>query len=96
VDPHLFHPESSIEAEYRSGSGFRALMTKNYSKKNIQKNLDQTLIYLSVGLHKLQKKPSAFKRGYPTLLNMIFFLLLLWIFFALLDPDSGSNWGPDL
>jgi hypothetical protein len=54
-------------------------------------------------------KPSALKRGHPTLQNMNFykFFLLLWVIFALLDPDpdsesgskapieSGSNLDPD-
>jgi hypothetical protein len=55
-------------------------------------------------MFKLQKKPSALKRGHPTLLN---FFLLLWVIFVLLDPDpdagsgstdpieSGSNPDPD-
>ncbi len=40
-------------------------------------------------MSKLQKKPSALKRGHPTLQNMNFynFFLLLWVIFALLDPD---------
>jgi hypothetical protein len=42
-------------------------------------------------MSKLQKKPSALKRGHPTLQNMNFykFFLLLWVTFALLDPDPG-------
>ena len=63
-------------------------------------------------MSKLQKKPSAPKKEHPTLQNMTFlnFFLLLWVIFALLDPDpnlysesrctdtieSGSNWDPDL
>ncbi len=44
-------------------------------------------------MSKLQKKPSALKRGHPTLQNMNFykFFLLLWVIFALLDPDSESG-----
>ncbi len=48
-------------------------------------------------MSKLQKKPSALKRGHPTLQNMNFYkiFLLLRVVFALLDPDwdfkSGSN-----
>jgi hypothetical protein len=48
-------------------------------------------------------KPSALKREHPALQNMKFFLLL-WVIFALLDPDpeygstdlieSGSNPDP--
>jgi hypothetical protein len=46
-------------------------------------------------MSKLQKKPSAFKRGHPTLQNMNFdkFFLLLWVIFALLDPDPDSESG---
>jgi hypothetical protein len=40
-------------------------------------------------MSKLQKKPSALKRGHPTLQNMNLykFFQLLWVIFALLDPD---------
>jgi hypothetical protein len=46
-------------------------------------------------MSKLQKKPSALKRGHPTLQNMNFykFFLLLWVIFALLDPDLDSESG---
>ncbi len=43
-------------------------------------------------MSRLQKKPPAHKRGHPTLQNMEFFLLL-WVIFALLDPDLYSNSG---
>jgi hypothetical protein len=49
-------------------------------------------------MSKLQKKPSALKRGHPTLQNMNFSkkILLLWVIFALLDPiNAGSNPDPD-
>jgi hypothetical protein len=50
-------------------------------------------------MSKLQKKPSALKKGHPTLQKMNFykFFLLLWVIFALLDPvpdpdsESGST-----
>jgi hypothetical protein len=46
---------------------------------------------------KLQKKPSALKRGHPTLQNMDLKkkLILLWVIFALLalDPDPDSEYG---
>ncbi len=51
-------------------------------------------------MSKLQKKPAAHKRGHPTLQNMNLKkkILLLWVIFALLDPDpdseSGSNPDP--
>ena len=44
---------------------------------------------------KLQKKPSALKKEHPALQNMKFlkFFLLLWVIFALLDPDPDSEYG---
>ncbi len=50
-------------------------------------------------MSKLQKKPSALKRGHPTLQNMNFYKKFssLWVIFALLDsdpdPDSESGSG---
>ncbi len=46
-------------------------------------------------MSKLQKKPSALKRGHPTLKNMNFKkkFLLLCVIFALLDPDPDSESG---
>jgi hypothetical protein len=43
----------------------------------------------------LQEKPSALKRENPTHQNIKFlnFFLLLWAFFALLDPDPESGSG---
>jgi hypothetical protein len=38
-------------------------------------------------MSRLQKKPAAHKRGHPTLE----FFLLLWVIFALLDPDPDSD-----
>ncbi len=43
-------------------------------------------------MSRLQKKPPAHKRGHPTIQNRNFFLLL-WVIFALLDPDPDSNYG---
>ncbi len=42
---------------------------------------------------KLQKKPSALKRGHPTFQNMNFYknFLLLWVICALLDPDPDPD-----
>ncbi len=47
---------------------------------------------------KLLKKPSALKRGHPTLQNMKFLkkILLFWVIFALLDPDPLTRLNPDL
>ncbi len=46
-------------------------------------------------MYKLEKKPSVLKRGHPTLQNMTFtnYCLLLWVIFALLDPDPDSEYG---
>jgi hypothetical protein len=46
-------------------------------------------------MSQLQKKPSALKRGHPTLQNMNFYkkYLLLWVIFVLLDPDPDSGSG---
>jgi hypothetical protein len=46
-------------------------------------------------MSKLQKKPSALKRGHPTLQNMNFYKFFSTIVghFALLDPDPDSESG---
>ncbi len=46
-------------------------------------------------MSKLQKKPTAHKKGHPTLQNVNFEknFLLLWVIFALLDPDPDSESG---
>ncbi len=46
---------------------------------------------------KLQKKPSALKREHPVLQSMelLNFFLLLWVIFALLDPDPDSEYGSE-
>jgi hypothetical protein len=42
---------------------------------------------------KLQKKPPALKRKHPALENMKYlnFFLLLWVIFALLDPNPDGS-----
>jgi hypothetical protein len=42
-----------------------------------------------------EKKPSALKREHSALQKMKFliFFLFLWVIFALLDPDSQSEYG---
>jgi hypothetical protein len=44
-------------------------------------------------MFKLQKKPTAHKKGHPTLQNVNFKkkILLLWVIFALLDPDPDPD-----
>ncbi len=50
-------------------------------------------------MSKLQEKTSALKREQPALQKMKFinFFLRLWVFFALLDPDTdpGTPLNPD-
>jgi hypothetical protein len=48
-------------------------------------------------MSKLQKKPSALERERPALQNMKFlnFFLLLWVIFAVLDPDPMTRLSPD-
>jgi hypothetical protein len=40
-------------------------------------------------------KPSALKREHPAIQNMKFLkkILLLWVIFALIDPDRDSEYG---
>ncbi len=82
----------------RIQSESRALMTKNwieknYSWKKIYFFLSKTTIYLSPGLHK--ERPS-YRRSLQLSKEVIqhfktwtftIFFLLLWVIFALLDPD---------
>jgi hypothetical protein len=56
-DPYSFYtdPDRAFQAEYRSGSGSRVLMTKNWSKFIAEKNkkiFSRTTIYLSLDLNK--------------------------------------------
>ncbi len=90
ADPHSFHPDPD------PASGSRALMTKNWKKITAEKKL----IFLPIPrppqrTSKLQKKPLDLKIGHLTLQNMNFqnFFLLLWVIFALLDPDPDSESG---
>ncbi len=49
-------------------------------------------------MSKLQEKPSVLKSEHPALIKMKFFnfLLCLWVIFALLDPDPGTDPGTPL
>ncbi len=42
---------------------------------------------------KLQEKPAALQKEHPSLQNIkfLYFLLFLWVFFALLDPDPDPH-----
>ncbi len=98
-----------IRIQYRSGSGSnqitrsRALMTKNWKKFTAEK---RKLIFLDQN-HKecrFQVTEEAFSLN-TSKHEIFYFFLLLWVIFALLDPDpdsgstdlieSGSNWDPD-
>ncbi len=59
------------------------------------KNYKLPIPRLPYRISKLQKKTSALKREHPALQNMKFFnfFLLLWVIFALLDPDPDSESG---
>jgi hypothetical protein len=61
-------------------------MTKNWKKISGEKK-ERT--------SKLKKKPSVLKREHPALQNIKFlkFFLLLWVIFALLDPNPDSEYG---
>ncbi len=83
-----------IQIRIRIGSGSKALMTKNWKKTTAVKKLnffDKTAIYISLGLHKVhpQKKPSALKRGHPTLQNMNYFFFTFVGHFC--PPGFGSG-----
>ncbi len=91
---------SRILGWIRIQSGSRDLMTKNWKKIYSWKKLIfllKTTIYLSLGFHKGRPsyKRSFIKREHPAIQNMKFlnFVLLLWVIFALLDPDPDSEYG---
>ena len=100
-------PDTTFQAEYRSGSGSRVLRTKNWIKfthKKVKFFLGSNTTILNFPIprppertYKLQKKTSALKREHPALQNMKFynFFLLLWVIFALLDPDPLTWLNPD-
>ncbi len=95
-----------IPIRIRIQYGSRALITKNLKKITAKKlnffgikNYNLPIPRPPQRTFKLQKKPSALKRGHPTLQNMNFlkFFLLLWVIFALLypDPDPLTRLNPD-
>jgi len=98
-----------IPIRIRIQSGSRALMSKNWKKNTAEEFFllfffwSKTAIYLSLGLHKvcpsyrrsLQLSKEAIQHFKTwTLTN---FFLLLWVIFALLDPDPDpqSRLNPD-
>ncbi len=88
-----------------SGSGSRALMTKNLRRKiTAEKKFNFFWIKnynlpIPLGLHKecssYRRSLQLSKEAIPTLQNMNFskFFLLLWLIFALLDPDPDAESG---
>ncbi len=91
---------SGVRIQY----GSRALMTKNWKKITTENFFlfffwSKTAVYLSLGLHKLYP---SYRRSLQfskeaiqhfktwTVTN---YCLLLWVIFALLDPDPDSEYG---
>jgi hypothetical protein len=69
-------------------------MTKNFEKITAEiffwiKNYNLSIPWPPLRTSKLQKKPSTLKREHQALQNIKFlnFFLLLWVIFALVDPD---------
>ncbi len=75
---------------------WRPKTEKNFSKKNKKKfwikNYNLLIPRPPERKSKPQKRLSALKREHPALHNMKFlnFFLLLWVIFALLDPDTDA------
>jgi hypothetical protein len=74
-------------------------MNKNWKKFTAEKKIlfwiKKNSIYLSLGLHKGRpsyRRSLQLKREHPALQNMKFldYFLLLWVIFALLDPDPDQ------
>ncbi len=103
ADPYSYDTDldPAFKAEYQAGS--RCFNDQKLKKFTAEKKI----IFLWIKKHnlpiprhlqrksKLQKKPSAAKREHPALQNMKFlnYFLLLWVIFALLDPDPDSEYG---
>jgi hypothetical protein len=89
-----------VDSGSGSGTGSMVLMTKksetNYNRKKCKfffiKNCNLLIPRTTVSIKDVQATKEAFslKRERPALQNMRYlnFFLLLWVFFALLDPDS--------
>ncbi len=91
-----------IRIRIRIQYGSRALMTKNWKKITAEIFFffwSKTAIYLSLGLHKvcpsyrrsLQLSKESIQHFKTWTFTNIF--LLLWVIFALLDPDPVSEYG---
>ncbi len=83
---------SSIEGRIPIRIRIQGLMTKNKKKYTAEKNLiffDKKLQLTYLGLHK--GRSSYRKSLQPLKENIYLFFLLLWVIFALLDPNSESG-----
>ncbi len=95
-DPYSFDPDPDPAFEAGDQSGSKALMTKNL-KKSTAGNFfffwSKTAIYRSLGLHKVcpsyRRSLQLSKEAIQHFKTWTFtnFFLLLWVTFALLDPD---------
>jgi hypothetical protein len=86
-------------AKYGSGSGPIGIQIQGFNDQKFKidekkikfffiKNYNLPIPRPPKRTSKLQKKPSALKRGHPTFKNMNFYN---WVIFALLDPESDSE-----
>ena len=93
-----------IRIRIRIQYGSRALMAKNWKKNYSWKFftiffLSKTSIYLSLGLHKVypsyRRSLQFSKEAIQHFKTWTFtnYCLLLWVIFALLDPDPDSEYG---
>jgi hypothetical protein len=90
----------SVFIWYGSGSGSRGFDDKNWTNLQLKKKKlkSKTTIYLYLGLHKGRpsyKRSLQLSKKNIQHFNMKFlkFFLLLWVIFALLDPDPDSEYG---
>jgi hypothetical protein len=88
----------SSESVSDSGSGFRVLMTKNWKKDTVEKNICIYLIKNCNFIKDVQATGEAFgrqKRTSNTLKDEIYYLFIFfWVIFALPDLDSGTPLNP--
>ncbi len=107
ADPHSFHPDPDPASSIVGWipiriQGFNDQKLKiNYSwKKTLILFGSKTTIYLSLGLHK--ERPS-YRRSlqlskeaiHLKTWNFLIFFILLWVIFALLDPDLRTRLNPE-
>ncbi len=94
-DPHWYQCKSGILGQCGSGSRFKVLMTKN--RKKLQLKIFFFRNSLNKGRPSYRRSLQHLKREHQALQNIKFllFILLLWVFFVLLDqyPDPHSQCG---